>query len=172
MEPNSNTTSDLLAPDSEFVKICFRCKVNPADDRKNNPTYCKSCRRLQHAEWIAKNPSKLKKYEANRVRNLQLRNKYAKSVYQVNRELWRQRRTGWSPEEFERVWEAQNGKCQICLRSMEKTGSKENCVATDHCHKTKKIRGLLCNRCNVSIGRMNDDPDLLQRAVDYLRRYI
>jgi hypothetical protein len=40
----------------------------------------------------------------------------------------------------------------------------------DHCHRTHRIRGLLCSRCNTGIGKFNDDPGLLMRAAKYLSK--
>ena len=51
-------------------------------------------------------------------------------------------------------------ECTICA-------SKTNLVV-DHDHKTNKIRGMLCNRCNQGIGQFKDDPDLLEYARIYL----
>ena len=56
--------------------------------------------------------------------------------------------------------EKQNGICAICL----------NRAAThrDHCHATDKFRGMLCHQCNVVLGLVYDDPDVLRRAATYL----
>jgi hypothetical protein len=51
-------------------------------------------------------------------------------------------------------------QCVIC-------GAEESLVV-DHCHKTNKIRGMLCNHCNRGLGHFKDNPDLLEFARIYL----
>lgn len=61
----------------------------------------------------------------------------------------------------------QGGKCLIC-------GQKENrykYLCVDHNHKTGKIRGLLCNKCNAAIGLVNENTDTLIKMIEYLKAY-
>lgn len=44
-------------------------------------------------------------------------------------------------------------------------------AVVDHCHTTKKVRGLLCHHCNVAVGHMQDDPDIAARLTNYLRNH-
>ena len=53
------------------------------------------------------------------------------------------------------------GKCNICSKP-------EDTLCVDHCHKTGKIRGLLCFDCNTGLGKLGDDVQSIQRAIDYL----
>lgn len=55
-----------------------------------------------------------------------------------------------------------DGKCAIC----EQPNSKPY---IDHCHATGKVRGVLCPSCNTAIGLLKDDPDLIGRAINYLK---
>ncbi|MCX5202286.1 endonuclease VII domain-containing protein [Streptomyces sp. NBC_00237] len=55
---------------------------------------------------------------------------------------------------------SQAGVCTICL--------KAPAVHVDHCHKTGRVRGVLCFNCNVAIGKLGDDPDTIRRAIAYL----
>lgn len=69
---------------------------------------------------------------------------------------------GISTEDYANLVEKQGDKCAIC-------GTKpEAYLAIDHCHKTNRIRGLLCRKCNSAIGLFDDNPLRIQRALDYL----
>ncbi|WP_324605595.1 endonuclease VII domain-containing protein [Streptomyces niger] len=54
----------------------------------------------------------------------------------------------------------QFGICPICLVPVP--------VHVDHDHKTGKVRGVLCFNCNSGLGKFQDDPDVLRRAIAYL----
>lgn len=51
-------------------------------------------------------------------------------------------------------------ECQIC-------GDTDR-LNIDHDHETNIIRGVLCNRCNLGIGFLKDNPYLLRKAAQYL----
>ncbi|MFF5145742.1 endonuclease VII domain-containing protein [Streptomyces sp. NPDC013157] len=55
---------------------------------------------------------------------------------------------------------AQYGLCAICLDAPP--------VHVDHCHKTGRVRGVLCFNCNSAIGKLRDKPDAARRAAAYL----
>lgn len=59
------------------------------------------------------------------------------------------------------------GHCEICGT----TDSGSRPFHVDHNHTTNVIRGLLCNGCNLMIGRAGDDPAVLRNAAGYIRRY-
>jgi hypothetical protein len=77
---------------------------------------------------------------------------------------WIRRAYGMSPEDFENLWDAQNGLCAICSIPL---GEGYRCHI-DHNHATNKIRGLLCKACNNGIGFLKDDPALLRKAAIYI----
>jgi hypothetical protein len=78
------------------------------------------------------------------------------------RDRFVERKFGMEDGEYKRRLSEQGGVCAICRLPC----TKELCV--DHCHKTGKVRGLLCSGCNTSLGHMKDDPRLLLRAAKYL----
>jgi hypothetical protein len=77
---------------------------------------------------------------------------------------------GLSVERYTAMIEEQGGRCAICGRDFAET-SKGLAPHVDHNHRTGAVRALLCNACNVGIGSLRDDPDLVERALDYLRAW-
>jgi transposase-like protein len=74
---------------------------------------------------------------------------------------------GFSTDELKK-WLAEQGPgCAICGTENCPTGKA---LAVDHCHSTGRVRGLLCVKCNNGIGNFNDNPKLLQKAIEYLER--
>lgn len=96
--------------------------------------------------WKDANPDKVRKY------NTVSRRKSGVDM---------KRRYGITPEDYESMLYRQGGCCAIC--------GKEKPLQIDHCHDTGTVRGLLCFDCNTGIGKLNDDPDLLERAAAYLK---
>lgn len=76
------------------------------------------------------------------------------------------RKYGLSRAEYERMREEQGNKCAVC----KEPPPDNRALPIDHCHKTGKVRGLLCNRCNLALGMFGDDIELLRSAVAYLTR--
>lgn len=75
---------------------------------------------------------------------------------------------GISYDRYLVLLERQGGKCAVCRT--ENPGPKRNYFCVDHCHTTGVVRGLLCDNCNLGIGKLRDDPDILRKAADYLER--
>lgn len=75
---------------------------------------------------------------------------------------------GISWEEYLKMYEDQSGLCAICLKPEEEMTKT---FSVDHDHQTNKVRGLLCGECNLGLGKFKDDPNVLQAALDYLKRY-
>jgi hypothetical protein len=79
-------------------------------------------------------------------------------------EVARIKRSGINAEEYNNWLDKQGGRCAIC--GEEPPDSRG--LAVDHDHKTGKIRGLLCYRCNLGLGNFRDDTSLIQSAMIYL----
>lgn len=75
---------------------------------------------------------------------------------------------GLSPDNFDQLWQAQSGCCGVCSRALVMGGRFNASVFVDHDHKTGRVRGLLCMRCNTVLGFLEDSALLCLAAVNYL----
>jgi hypothetical protein len=67
-------------------------------------------------------------------------------------------------KDYNSMLELQGNRCAICNKRFKTF--KEPSI--DHNHETKKIRGLLCNKCNLMIGLSGDSISILEKAIKYL----
>ncbi len=74
---------------------------------------------------------------------------------------------GLTVEQFENLWNAQDRKCANRYCPITTASPSELCV--DHDHRTGKVRGLLCRRCNSAIGFMHDEVDRIRGLISFLR---
>lgn len=111
-----------------------------------------------------KNPEKYKEWDSKHRKKLgQLRN-----TQEVCRRL------NWKVEDYYKMHSDQNGKCAICNleeTSKSRTDGKIRALAIDHCHKSGKIRNLLCHDCNTGIGKFKDNIELMKQAILYLEKH-
>jgi recombination endonuclease VII len=64
---------------------------------------------------------------------------------------------GITKKQYDVMFISQNGLCAICNQpeTISKRRNGEIAALTvDHCHKTGQIRKLLCNSCNLVIGKI------------------
>lgn len=143
-------------------KVCSKCKTSKpiteyhitSNDGKRRSD-CKECRKEYFESYKELNKEKLrnswrsasKKYSSN---NENRRNKTL-------------RKYGLREDEYNKMFDLQNGKCSIC--------SREVMLVVDHCHETNSIRSLLCNKCNLGLGHFADNIELLNNAIEYLKKH-
>jgi hypothetical protein len=145
------------------TKTCKSCKQpKPVDDfytdvrvKDGHVARCKPCHNAMAMKRYGKLPPEMKKIRMARAR-------FAKY--------------GMTLEEAEAMAAEQNGGCYLCgneqgirNRGREKSGASG--LTMDHDHATGKPRRLLCSECNMTIGTAKDDPDLLERMAEYVRRF-
>lgn len=84
------------------------------------------------------------------------------------REIHIKRKYGMTIEQYNEMFETQNGLCVICGY---KFGQKQGDCYVDHCHSTNIVRGLLCQHCNSAIGHAKDNPSILLNAAKYVTAF-
>jgi len=145
------------------MKTCTKCKTEkPIEDftrdksrRDGRFPQCKVCKAGVDQKQYAKNASKRKALSKIHYDN----NKDAHACRTL------QRKYGISLEEYEELHKKQDGQCRICDTTAEENGRR---LAVDHNHKTGEVRGLLCDQCNVGLGKFKDSPTRLRAALNYL----
>ena len=75
---------------------------------------------------------------------------------------------GITLNDYDQLLQFQGGGCAICGSKEAKT-KRNGRFCVDHDHLTGKVRGLLCAPCNRGIGLLKDDPEIIQKAVSYLK---
>ena len=179
------------------MKKCNKCKISKplgqmvvnrrsADGRASK---CKQCDAIETETWRKNNPEKkranskayrdanskqAKERSASWRRNNPERSKSAAlSWYRNNtskvRDTKLKRTYGIGQLDYLALLLKQNYKCAICGTLDSKCHSGRFHI--DHCHKTKKIRGLLCTTCNTALGKFHDSTQLLQNAIHYLQQH-
>lgn len=115
---------------------------------------------------------KYNKTEAHRKSVIKYRN--SKHGKRKARDSTLKRKFGISLEDYNKIFEEQNGLCAICgLPEKTIIGDKTIILGVDHNHLTKKVRGLLCSDCNTSIGKLKVDEFgilNLQMTIKYLKK--
>ncbi|KKN09114.1 hypothetical protein LCGC14_1049730 [marine sediment metagenome] len=137
-----------------WCKVCTKCKKDkPLEDFKNDKnrpsgygSWCKRCHTKDSINWRQRNT------EA-RWRD-QIKQKY-----------------GIDYKEYERIFEKQKSLCAICRKpEMIKFHGAPRKLAVDHNHDTGKVRGLLCTKCNLRLGYL-EDLEFVIKARIYLSEY-
>src|SRR3990167_3315404 len=107
--------------------------------------------------------------EHKRNYNKGYREKNKKKLSKRVRRFMLKQRYEITPKQWQAIFDLQKGVCPICLGKLHKHGNKEGrrTAAVDHDHKTGRVRGLLCWRCNrVRLG--NNTLELVKRMLAYL----
>ena len=143
-------------------------------------------------KWYAKNETYRSEYKKKHRKKL---NKQARTRYQKNRnkELKRIRKwhaankgyrmkkpASWRTEQemryrykidiftYKTALRIQKYTCAVCPRKFTKKYGKYP-PNIDHCHKTGIVRGILCRRCNLVLGQINDSIQHAQNLIKYLK---
>lgn len=143
---------------SDFMdtKICKTClEEKSKDEFYEKSAHCKSCRYIAQKD----NPKRiehLRKYRSSEKGQIAQRQAILKKY-------------SLTIEDYDRMLEEQGGVCKICKRpERRQRQGKTMYLSVDHCHTTLRNRGLLCDDCNVALGRVNDDVTVLKAMIAYL----
>ena len=162
-----STRPTMIPGATREAKTCKKCgglksrsdftirKVGP---RKGHlAAYCKPCASLRSAQFYQQN-----------------RQKYPDYYRRVEWPAKLKRLYGITVDDYNAMLSRQGGGCALCGSKSPLPGNRKyktnsrTVFDVDHCHKTGKVRGLLCTRCNRLVGLANDDAQTARRLADYL----
>lgn len=161
-------------PSPGGTKRCTKCLAEKprvqfyahGGTRDGRATYCIECQKADARARRAADRERVKAW------NAAARDREAPDQRAVRMRAYLLSRYGLTVDEYEALLLEQGGVCAVCRKVewfIDPRKGKPRNLAVDHCHSTGKVRGLLCGRCNRSIGHFEDDPELLSRAAAYLR---
>jgi hypothetical protein len=137
----------------------FKSGTRPSGEPRYRPD-CKECAKKDTAEWRVKNRSEYNNYAAAwRAKNPG--KQHANDI---------KRHYGLSLEQYNELLARQACQCRICGKQHDPS-VKRGRLYVDHCHKSGKVRALLCGGCNSMLGHANDEAAILLKAIDYLRAF-
>lgn len=157
------------------TKVCTKCHVEQPvlsfyvnrNTKDGRATYCADCQKQASRQWTSDHADHVK------ARNAAAREKPGyKDRARRDMQRWWLTQYGITVEDYEAMLAGQNGVCAICHlpeRYVDPRTGRPRRLAVDHDHKTHRVRGLLCGRCNRAIGQFADEHERLLRASEYLR---
>lgn len=109
------------------------------------------------------------------VHTKELKAEYQRKWRQANPDLARsndlKKRFGITLEDYNQMMAEQKGVCKICgfpETKLDHRTKQPRRLAVDHCHKTGRVRALLCSDCNTAIGLLKEDVELMRKAIEYV----
>lgn len=156
------------------MKVCTKCgasrQISAYSKDRSKPdgrhSQCKLCHRAHYEAMVLRRTAEEHQRAKDRSRQWRLDN--PKRASRTVRNATLKKKYGITADEYDRMFSAQGNSCAICGRS-EHGGN--GAFHVDHDHKTGKIRAILCQGCNTSLGHMNEDPSLLRKAATYLEEH-
>lgn len=172
-----------------IVKICKihgELKKEQTTRHVKGNYYCLQCKKI----YRQKNKEKIKEYnlktrlrrqnwiKQDRLENPEKHKEYGKKYYSINGEEWNDKKITKkykiTLDQYKKMIIDSENKCEICKQEeTRKIGKREKTcrLALDHDHKTLKIRGILCSKCNLMLDKCNDSIEILENAIKYLKKH-
>lgn len=118
--------------------------------------------------YCGMSPESLEKHRTRR--NAKLRGCAARKAKKWIRDL--RDKYGLTPDEYDVMVAGQGGVCFICRQPEVRTRKgKLTRLCVDHCHRTGRVRSILCSKCNFAVGLVEDNPALLTQIAEYLVKH-
>lgn len=131
----------------------------PTPYKKMTPEQKKK-RQEDKKRWALKNRDKIIRYKRKHYSDN--RDKYLL----IERERSYKKLYGISVSDYNKILEIQGGRCAICGTDKSIKAGRIQSFSVDHCHKTGRVRGLLCLACNHLLGRYENNKDKIHEYLN------
>jgi hypothetical protein len=161
------------------MKKCSKCFIEQPNEAFYKGKWCNTCLKAYKKQWIANNSSKVKTtlkayYDKNRDDILIKTKKRRQEFPELKKQSELKFKFKMTMAEYELLLLKQENKCAICKnseKSVEIRTGKIRSLAVDHCHKTNKVRALLCSNCNRAMGLLLENAETMQEMIAYVKRF-
>ncbi len=157
-------------------KVCADCGDSKplsefGKDKYNNDGLNYDCKECKNRKARARDKANPEQTKARNARGAKKRAAWYKTTagIETSRRAHLKKMFNITLETYNEMLEIQEGVCAIC--SKPEMNNVNKVLTVDHNHETGKIRGLLCGLCNMGIGALRDDEQLLKNSIKYLRKY-
>jgi hypothetical protein len=154
-------------------KKCNKCSIvlddtNWSASRKKNYRYiCNSCAtQAERTRRLSSEQIRLRKNACERKRIANRSKERVKADKLTAFKRFLEKNYSLSLAQYNEMRVSQHFRCKICYNLPGPKG-----LHIDHDHSTSEVRALLCMKCNMALGLFNDDPELMIKASEYVRKY-
>ncbi len=155
------------------MKQCTKClQVKPFTDFHNDNhkkdklhTQCKVCHSVRNK---TKRKTDLVWRETQLKKAKEFREKYPDKNKESIRNATLKAKYGITSKQYDELFASQGYKCAVCNCTQNNGYGK---MPVDHCHTTGKIRAILCQSCNVTLGKVEEKEEILLALIEYLRKH-
>jgi Recombination endonuclease VII len=148
--------------------LCHSCAT--IKSRNATPEHRERNRQTRR-KWFSKNKGRInqlarERHARNREENNAKQRAWVAGLSPETKKAYKLKNMyGISYEQYEEMLKMQNNLCFVC----GKDGTEEKPLFVDHDHATEEVRGLLCHRCNMTLGFLERNEPLLPKFSEYLR---
>jgi len=140
------------------------CKNGHVAERYTSIGMCVMCAKAHHYQRMT-DPEIVRRMRTNAKIRMAGRRADPIENEKVKAERSKSQKRHWKKDRanfFARLAESSKPTaCEVC-------GPSKRRIVFDHCHATGKFRGWICHQCNLVLGLVNDDPQILQGLITYL----
>ena len=155
------------------MKQCTKCLEFKTLDSFHNDkhkkdklhTQCKLCHSIRNK---SKRKTDLAWREVQLNKAKEYRNKYPEKNKESIRNATLKAKYGMTSAQYNELFASQGYKCAVCGCNKNQGRGK---MPVDHCHATGKVRAILCQSCNVTLGKVGENEEILLSLITYLRKH-